>query len=252
MAAARRCCGEARELRRGQTQFAGIVATRESRGEMRGTGRDSRGSWQRKKRAAGTALARQGFGRDVGEVEAGKYDARWPHVVAVANREDSARRVSGAARMGRRRQTCCRPDSHRRQSPARRRPASRLRVFPEKRRLAGRKWYPARRRLVGGRWSPARRRSAGYQRWGCWQGGGRTATTREEEAGRPEVAHGKEEDGRLPEVVSGKEKAGWPIGTGKGDGRAAEVVERVAAAWRRRRFDMVLCLLLSAISLVPK
>ena len=54
-------------------------------------------------------------------------------------------------------------------------------------------------------------------------------------------------------MILGKKKADWPIETGKGDERAAEEeVETAAAAWRRRRVAMVLCLLLSAVSLVPK
>ena len=54
-------------------------------------------------------------------------------------------------------------------------------------------------------------------------------------------------------MVPGKEKARWLIGTGEGVGRASEEeVETAAAAWRRRRVAMVLCLLLSGVSLVPK
>ena len=160
---------------------------------------------------------------------------------------------------------CRRWDSHRRQSSTRRRPADRLRFLPERRRSAGRKWYPMKWRLAagcdrrqGGDWLAAGRAVAGKE-------GGRTATIREKKAGQPEVAHGKEEAnrpemvsdkeevGRLPEVVPGKKKADGPIGTGKGGRRVAKAdVETTEAVWRPWRIAMVLCLLLSAVSLVSK
>ena len=88
-------------------------------------------------------------GRGSDEVDANEDDARWPHVVAVAGKEDAARGVRGAARTGRRRPAGRRPDSHWRQSMARRTLASCLRFSPEKRRLADRKWYLSRRRPAG-------------------------------------------------------------------------------------------------------
>ena len=61
MPSARRCRGTVRELRWGCTQLTGIAATRESRGELRGAVRDSRGLWRRARRAAGKVLAHWGF-----------------------------------------------------------------------------------------------------------------------------------------------------------------------------------------------
>ena len=75
-------------------------------------------------------------------------------------------------------------------------------------------------------------------------------TTIEKEAGQPEVVSGEEEVCRLPEANPGKEKAGGLIWTGERVGWAAEEeVEIAAAAWRRRRIAMVLCLIAALGSL---
>ena len=92
MVAARRCCGAARETRRGRTRLAGAAAAR----------------------------CRPGSTMSAGLT---------PFAVTIAGK-DADRGVCGAARTERRRPAGRRPDSHSRQSPARKRPAGRLRRRP--------------------------------------------------------------------------------------------------------------------------
>ena len=152
-----------------------------------------------------------------GEVEAGEYDARWPH----ASRGRRCRQGGRGSQ-----------DSWRRaygEEEADRLPAGQP---PE---------AVADKEKTG--WPREERRPVGLKRH----------MTIEEEAGRPEVVSGEEEVCRLTEVVPGREKAGGPIGTGDGVGWTAdEEVGTAAVAWRRRRIAMVLCSLPSAVSLVPK
>ena len=154
------------------------------------------------------------------------------HVVAIAGKEDEAHGVRGAARTGRRRPAGRRPDSHRRQSLARRRPAGRLRrrpashlrFLPEKRRFAGRKWYRERRRPASRRWSPAmRRRCAALPEVGLLARR-RPAATGEEKAGRPKVAYG-DQGGGQPTGGGLWRRGVWPAagdGPRQGEGRLAD------------------------------